>query len=65
MPNEPKSETRVLLVGDVARLLKKSTTSIERLADCGQIRVLGRSPRNVRVFSAVEIEKLAASEGAE
>ena len=61
MPNEKVTETRLLLVGDVAAVFGKSTTSIEKLADCGKLPVLGRSPRGVRIFDAIEIEKIAAA----
>jgi hypothetical protein len=58
MPNEETAQ--VMLVGDVAEALGKSASSIERLADCGKLPLLGRTPRGVRVFSAIAIEKFAA-----
>ena len=49
-----------MLVGDVAEVLGKSASSVERLADCGKLPLIGRTPRGVRVFSAIAIEKFVA-----
>ena len=48
------------LPGDVARVLNCSPEQVCLLADRGELPVLGRTPRGVRVFRIADVERYAA-----
>ncbi len=50
---------KFFLVADVAERVGKSTTLVANLADRGEIPMLGRPVRGVRIFDPDEIEELA------
>ncbi|HUY27220.1 MAG TPA: hypothetical protein VMV27_07335 [Candidatus Binataceae bacterium] len=49
----------ILLAGDAAELLGCSASLVKQRADRGDLPLLGRSPRGVRVFDRAAIERLA------